>query len=76
MAVGNPQVVIARMPTWRTSSGDAPAARALRAFDFTAPSASAPTARPSLTSRALRSSSGPAPSTASPRPSSAAATAG
>ena len=45
MAVGNPHVVMAIMATWRTSSGVAPAASALRALDLTAPSDGPPTAK-------------------------------
>ena len=46
-AAGNPLVVMARTATCRTSSGEAPAARARRVFERTAPSADAPMAMPS-----------------------------
>src|SRR5262249_54686251 len=56
---GNPIVVRASRPTWRSSSGRICSASARRACERTAHSACAPIAIPSLTSLALRSSSGP-----------------
>jgi hypothetical protein len=75
-AAGNPLVVIARIATCRISSGEAPAAKARRVPERTAPSADAPMAMPSFTRRCVRSSSGPAFSETSPRVSKAPATAG
>ena len=53
-----PIVVKATNPTWRTSSWLSRPLSARRACERTAPSACAPPAIPSLTSRAVRSSRG------------------
>ena len=76
IAAGKPRVVMVRAATWRISSLEAPASKARRAFERTAPSASAPMAMPNFTRRCVRSSSGPAAAVARPRASTVSATSG
>lgn len=76
IAVGNPAVDTASTAAWRMSSALTPAASAFRVFDRTAPSASAPMAIPSFTSRCVAASRPPAASAAAPSVSRALVTSG